>query len=327
MPSLRDPAVARYQETASIGRRVAIEVQRIWRGLTASRVEADLQGEAGQRILDLVTVGQLSVAAGAQRYIEECVAAGSQVARAGLVAAAALVRPQGFAGSASDGRPLASLLYIPAITVASRRAAGASDEEAMLAGLFQMTRITATQLADTDRGATQVAMVANPNVTMYVRVVHLPACARCIVLSGRTYRTDFRFERHPACDCGMRSVTEEEWRNIPTPQQMFDAMTPEQQNKIFTIDGAEAIRMGGDINQVVNARRGMASAGDATTTEGSTVRSYYAHRVRAAGGDITRGTDRYSTVLERRLTPEGIFDRTEDRDEQIGLLRRYGYLT
>ncbi|WTW93627.1 hypothetical protein OG216_09670 [Streptomycetaceae bacterium NBC_01309] len=323
----RDPAAARYRETTSISRRVAVEVQRIWRTLTASRIEIDLEGAAGRRILDLVVAGQLSVAAGAQRYVAETVAASRQTATAGLAAVAGLLQPRAFAGAASDGRPLATLLYVPAITVASRRAAGASDEEAMLAGLFQMTRFVSTQIADASRASTQVAMVANPAVTMYARVVNLPACARCIVLAGRTYRTDFKFERHPACDCEMKSVTEDEWRQMQTPQQIFDGMSPEQQRRVFGVDGSEAIRMGADINQVVNARRGMESPGDATTTEGSTVRSYYAHRLRAAGGDIERGTGRYGTVTTPRLTPEGIFARTTDRDEQLALLRRYAYLT
>jgi hypothetical protein len=318
-----EPAAERYRQTASVTRRVVDEVQRIWRGLTASRIESDLEGDAGRRILDLVTAGQLSVAAGAQRYVEECVAA----ANAGLVAALALLRPQGFAGIASDGRPLASLLYVPAVTVASRRAAGASDDEAMLAGLYQMTRITATQIADADRSSVQVAMAANPRTVMYVRVVHLPACARCIILAGRTYSYSTGFLRHPNCDCTVRPATDAEWRQMPTPLDLFREMTPEQQNRVFTVAGARALREGADIGQVVNARRGMDTPDSDTTTEGATVRSYYARRLRAAGGDIERGVGRYSVVTRPRLTPEGIFARTDDRGEQIRLLRENAYLT
>lgn len=326
MASQPDPAAERYRHTASVARRVAAEIQRIWRGLTAPRIEGHLEGDAGLGMLELLVAGQLSVASGAQEYVADSVAAGAQFARAGAVAASAILRPQGFAGIASDGRPLASLLFVPALTVATRRAAGATDEEAMLAGLYQMTRIVATQVADTDRAATQVAMAANPNTRMYARVVHLPACARCIILSGRTYSYSEAFRRHPQCDCTIEAVTDEQWRRMPSPMDLFNELSPKQQRKAFTVAGAEAIRMGADMGQVVNARRGMDSPGAATTTEGASVRSVYARQVRRAGGAIDRGPGRYSVVLAPRLTPEAIFDRTDDRAEQRVLLRQYAYL-
>lgn len=326
MPSLPEPAAARYRETSSIARRVAEAVQAIWRGLDPARIESGLEGAAGATILDAVVAGQLAVAAGAQRYVN-ATAASRQIARGGVAAVAGLLRPAAFTGIASDGRPLASLLFLPGLTVALRRAAGASDEDAMAAGLFQMGRIVATQIADADRGSVQVAMAANPRTRIYARVVHLPACGRCIVLAGKQYSYSEGFRRHPNCDCTIEPVTLEQWHAMPGPMDLFNSMDEKQQNKAFTIDGAKAIRMGADLGQVVNARRGMETPTDRTTTEGMSVRSWYAHRLRAAGGGVERGTGRYSRVTTERLTPQAIFDSTDDRDEQLALLRRYAYLT
>ena len=39
-----------------------------------------------------------------------------------------------------------------------------------------------------------------------------------------------------------------------------EALSPAEQGRVFTTAGAEAVRLGADISQVVNARRGMSTA-------------------------------------------------------------------
>src|SRR5690606_31250234 len=297
----------RYEQVASVVRSVVERVQQLWKGMSAATVENDLEGAAGAAIVAAVAEGQLTVADAAQAYIAAQMAAqgGSAVAEATLVAAA-------FAGIAPDGGPLETLLFLPAIGVRHRLAAGMTPDEAMLGGLADMARYAATSVADTARSADQVAMAANPNCVAYVRVVQLPACSRCIVLAGRMYSRSEGFLRHPNCDCQTLPLRARDWPDVPTPQQLFDRMPAGEQRRVFTVAGAQAIRSGADVGQVVNARRGMGSTHLAgrvlrTTSEGTTRRGLYGSRARRAGGEFARYPgQRYSRVTTPRLMPEEI---------------------
>jgi hypothetical protein len=312
----------RYEQVSVTIRAIVERIQQIWKTLPPSSIEDDLTGAAGAAMVAAVAEGQLSVADAAQAYIAAQMAAqgGSAVAEATLVAGA-------FAGIAPDGGPLETLLFLPAIGVRRRLAAGMSPDEAMLGGLADMARYASTAIADTARSADQVGMAANRSCVAYVRVVQLPACARCIILSGQMYSYSTGFLRHPNCDCQTLPLREHEWPDVPTPQEMFDRMPEKQQRRTFTVAGARAIREGADVGQVVNARRGMANAGASTTTEGITRRGLYGRQMRRAGGEFARYPgQRYSQSTTPRLTPEAIFRQASDRDEQLSLLRRYGYI-
>ncbi|MFD7996842.1 hypothetical protein [Streptomyces mexicanus] len=313
--------------TATI-RAIVEQIQEVWKSLSAATIESDLEGEAGAAIVSAVAGGQLTLADAAQAYIAAQMAAqgGSAVAEATLVAAA-------FAGIAPDGGPLETLLFLPAIGVRQRLAAGMTPQEAMLGGLADMARYASTAVADSARSADQVAMTANPSCVAYVRVVQLPACSRCIVLSGRMYSRSEGFLRHPNCDCQTLPLREKDWPDVPTPAELFDRMPESEQRRVFTVAGADAIRSGADVAQVVNARRGMQTAHLAgrslqVTSEGTTRRGLYGSRMRRAGGEFARFPgQRYSRVTTPRLMPEEILRISDSRAEQLRLLRRYGYIT
>lgn len=318
---------ARYENVSLTIRLIIERIQQIWRGLSAASIEDDLLGQAGAEIADSVMAGQLTVADAAQAYIAAQMAAqgGGALAEATLVAGA-------FAGIAPDGGPLETLLFLPAIGVRRRLAAGLSPEEAMVGGLADMAMYASTAISDTARSADQVSMAANRSCVAYVRVVQLPACSRCIILSGRMYTYSEGFLRHPRCDCQTIPLREHEWPGVPTPRQLFERMPTAEQHRVFTDAGARAIRHGADIGQVVNARRGMSTAHMfgrdlQVTSEGTTRRGLYGSRMRRAGGEFAKAPgQRYSRVTTPRLMPEQIFDMASDRDEQIRLLRRNGYL-
>lgn len=323
-------AVARYRQIQAVSRQVVAEVQGIWSGLPAHRVEAELAGEAGARIVAAVIAGQLSVVQGAQAFLAAILAAqGAVAAPAGAVVAAA------FAGIASDGRPLETLLFLPALTVQAALAAGLSPADAMLRGLAALARYAGTQIADAGRGADQVAMTAERRIVMYTRVVQLPACARCIILAGQTYSYSTGFRRHPLCDCSVKPLTEREYDAAASPRELFAQMSPAEQRRRFGEAGADAIRAGADMGQIVNARRGMSTAG-ATTSEGTTRRGWYAHEARRAGVEFGRSpgtrfgqatSTRYGRTTTPRLMPEEIYRQADgDRDMALRLLRRNGYL-
>lgn len=320
-------AQARYQFVTRTQRSLLGAIRAIWRSLTPSQVAFDLEGEAGSAIVTAVVRGQISVAQGAQAYV-----AAAMAAQGATAIPEALLIAEAFAGIAPDGGSLETLLYVPAIGVQQRISAGLPPREAMLGGMADMARYVATTIADTDRSATQVAMASNPGCLAYMRVVELPACARCILLSGQTYSYSTGFLRHPNCDCQTLPLREPEWEGVKTPKELYEAMTPKQRRKAFTVAGQKAIDQGADIEQVVNARRGMTTAhvhgrDVQSTTQGTTKRSTYGRRLRRAGGEFVKVPgQRYTRSTTPRLMPEEIFNIAGGRREQLRLLRRYGYI-
>jgi hypothetical protein len=245
--------------------------------------------------------------------------------------AAGVSRASALSGVASDGRPLTSLLA--SAVAQARQARFAPDGSRSLAlrvGRDALSRIVATQVQDAGRVAVGVESIARPAVTGYVRQLNLPSCSRCVVLAGRVYKTNEGFERHPKCDCVHIPTREDIAGDVRTdPRVAFNSLTADEQNRIFTAAGAQAIRDGADLGQVVNARRGMRTAsvyGErlAITTEGITVRGVAGRALGAAAR--ARGA-RYRSSTTPRLMPEAIYGIAEDRAEALRLLRRYGYLT
>ena len=290
----------------------------LWRRLDRDRLTESWQAGIGPSIVETMAQAQLQAAALAPAYLQELAAA------QGVVQGPLEVVPAALSGIASDGRPLASLLYQPIILFKRLLAAGASPEDAMRQATAHLTMIAATQAADAGRGAVNVGMAATREWVMYVRVVNLPACSRCIVLAGKVYSHSTGFQRHPACDCTM--IPFREGDAVPaSPQELFEAMSTEEQDRRFGKAGAEAIRLGGDMGQIVNARRGMQTAGGKLiTTEGTTVRGVAGRKL----GNFKRlPGERYRRSQVPRPMPEQLLaDAGGDRDEAIRLLERFGYL-
>ncbi|MFF8485167.1 hypothetical protein [Streptomyces antibioticus] len=330
-------ARARYEQVAATIRAIIEQIQAVWRTLSADSIEEDLLGEAGAQIAAAAVAGQYSVADAAAAYIAAQMAAQG----ASTLADAALI-VRAVTGIAPGGGPLESLLFVPAIGVRRRLDAGMPPEQAMVGGLIDMTMYVSTAIADAARTADQISMATTRSCVAYVRVVQLPACARCIILSGQMYAHSEGFLRHPNCDCQTLPLAEKEWPDVATPQQLFDQLDKEQQQRVFTVAGARAIRQGSDIGQIVNARRGMDTAhiygrNLQVTHEGATRRSVYGRSRDRAGDDFARfaGQRHGSATSNRyfrstrtpRLMPEEIFRIADDRDEELRLLRRYGYIT
>lgn len=317
-------AQARYLQVQSITRGVVGAVQGLWRDVTPDRILSALQGESGKQILNAVIAGQLSAAQGAEAFVANAMLA----QQAGAASLGRLV-PGALANIASDGRPLASLLYLPAISTVEALAAGMPAEAAALRGLNQMAMMVATQIADTGRTATQVAMTAHPRVVSFVRVVKLPACARCIILAGRSYPYSEGFRRHPKCDCGMEPMSQAHIDKHGTVQadELYRRMDPAERLKRFGAAAVEAIDSGADINQVVNARRGMSTTvtGKKVTTEGTTKRGLGGQRLNA--GFAKAPGKRYMQSREARLLPEQILKNAHgDRELAIAVMKKHGYI-
>lgn len=222
------------------------------------------------------------------------------------------------------------------------RIAAAAADQALTDTDRWLQGVVSTILIDTARAAEAAAAAPREWVDGWVRMLNPPSCSRCAVLAGRFYLWNDGFERHPLCDCRHIPASENLAKDLTTdPSLYFDSLAPEDQDRIFTKAGAEAIRDGADIGQVVNARRGMATAQQNprgwipkgrmvrqevfgrdlfTTDEGATRHGIFGriNAERRAQG---------KPALPVRLMPESIYELAAgDRTEAIRLLRLHGYI-
>ena len=331
-----------YLALTGVSRRSTDRVQALWGELDRRDLTGSWEALVGPRIIETVTAGQAAAASLADPYLSAVVAAEGADPAVG-----SRVRPAGFAGYAADGRALDSLLYLPVITTKQAVGAGLNEAEAMLRGLNQLLRIAGSEVTSAGRTATGAGIAARRTIQGYIRIAAAPCCARCAILGGKEFGWNAGFQRHPRCDCyhmpavlvarGRGGARVLETRMPPgavtDPRAYFDSLSRREQERVFTIAGARAIRDGANVTSVVNARRGMYTATAyrqrvRATREGTTRRGafYRAERARA----IARGRIPASGAGFRprapRLLPEEIYKLAGSRDEAIAMLRRYGYI-
>jgi len=222
----------------------------------------------------------------------------------------AAVIPASMAGTATDGRPLDTLF---------QQAVSQQALELMIV----------TQVQDAARGAAGLGIAVRPHVTGYVRMLNPPSCSRCAVLAGKFYKWNTGFQRHPRCDCRHIPSTESLAGDLTTnPDAYFHSLSPAEQSRIFTKAGAQAVRDGADISQVVNARRGMStmqfgSRKALVTREGMTARGIAGKRL----GDLRKVEgERYRRSGQPRLMPETIYAIATDRADALRLLKLHGFI-
>lgn len=286
-----DQAERQYEQQARLGQAAAVLGENAWNAIP-QRERTNQPQSLIDTLVGILVRFQLLAAMWGQDHVRR------SVEEQGVTPnPAGRVNTQALAGIASDGRDLQTLLQSPSIVAKERLGQGASPDQADTLGRATLVSIMDTQVADASRVATSVASTADREIAGYERHVRLPACGRCIVLAGTLYRWSTGFERHPRCDCVTTPVTSDEWHDADpgnTPETLFSGMSPEEQDRWFTQDTAQAIRDGADITQVVNVK-GVNAAGE--------------HRAGA------------------RLMPEAIYQQANgDRDRAIELLGQHGYL-
>lgn len=277
--------------------RSAVEQYRTQQRLTVAAVLAarKAQAKGAAQIARVIAGFQLLAAQQATRAVPAMLAEqGVTAPPSGTLAATSL------AGIASNGLPLTPLI------------------DSIQAG-YALDRFVATQVQDAGRVAASVEITARPEVEGYVRMLNPPSCSRCVILAGRWYRWNTGFERHPQCDCIHVPAAEATAHDLTVnPSDYFHSLSEAEQDKTFTKAGAQAIRDGADMGQVVNARRGMQTAQIGgrqvlTSTEGTTRRGL-AHRGRTGRN------------MSQRLMPESIYAVATDRDDAIRLLKLHGFI-
>ncbi|MGW4057769.1 hypothetical protein ACWEGE_05795 [Amycolatopsis sp. NPDC004747] len=316
-------AAGHLRSTQVIVRRQVEQVQCARPALNPGGLRTSFATGVAPVLVSAVSTGQINAAALATPYVSDVLAAEHAPAQPPAVV------PSAFAGVTTTGLPLASLADLLLVRLPADIGAGMSTTDVLLTGLRRALTYTATEITDAGRTAPQVQLIADTRVAGYERIVKLPACDRCIIITGRLYRYSQGFRQNPPCDCTMLPVTREQWRDANLdnhPRALFDAMTTAEQTSRFGAGNAAAIRAGVDLSQVVNARRGaMPVAGHWSTTQGTSSRGLAGTRMgqlRAQPGRRYR-----MSQLSRPTAGQFITDISgASRAELIAALRRYGYL-
>jgi len=312
--SVPAPAQQHQQQRAAQAAATATAVRAVWNSTDPDDMERSWLARAPVAA-EMIRRGQLSAASTAESWLDAEVGPG-----------AGRLDPQ--AAVAATGDLVPQLLY-PLLIAWNRISRGMSIAVSMLSGAAFLEMATRSLVADAGRIADMAGMIARPQVVSYVRVVELPACARCILLAGREYPFSEGFLRHPTCDCTMAPKRPGDGWTPQLPEDVYAQMTPAEQRRAFGEAGVQAIDAGADIAQVVNARRGMTTVTRygrqvQATREGTTRRGFYGSR--AAQFQKVPGAT-YSRAKTPRLMPEEIARLTKgDREHAIRLLKKYGYI-
>jgi hypothetical protein len=185
--------VQRYQLLLLFGGR------RLWRGMTP-----DFDASWSRIVPSLVALtsgAQLAAARAGADYVPTVLEQTGQPDEP-----LAAVRPQAFAGVASDGRSLAGLLEGSVVAAKRAVARGVDGGDALAYGERWLEQALQSAVADASRDATQAAVAVRPRL-QWVRVVNAPSCSRCAVLAGKVFNWNASFDRHPQCDCLALPVT------------------------------------------------------------------------------------------------------------------------
>lgn len=249
------------------------------------------------------------------------------------------LQPDALVGIASDGRSLESLAAQSVVTAKVAISDGASTGQALDDGGAWLQLMSALQVADAGRVAVGIGVASRRNLGGHVRVLNLPVCQRCAVLGGRFYRWSSDFDRHPGDDCSMMPVRSQ--AQARSDGLMLDPQAAYRAGQIKDMTEAQikAIADGADLQDVVNAYRGMSTTATSRSLSARRIRQVERERAAIEPGyqaSLAAGRPDLLAPLAnlpragnfRRLTPEGIYSIAgTNRAEAIRLLRQEGYIT
>lgn len=331
--SAQSVGLAHYRARQRLANAITAASARLWRQVDPADVSRSWLRLMPQ-LFAVLSVAQRTAAAMAPGYVADI------LAEQGLSAELVPVVSESLSGVASDGRPLGTLLMQPALSTLSALGSGVRTDQAMAVGSSALQLITTTQVADAGRVADGVAITGQRVETGYVRMLVGRSCSRCVILAGERYRWNSGFLRHPDCDCIHIPYREDVPDDVTTdPMAYFRSLSRAEQDRTFGKAGTQAILDGADMNQVVNARRGMYTAGGRLlTTEGTTRRGLHGGYYVDVNGRLVRREQVKITRAERkaakkapneiRLMPEHIYKLAgSDREKALSLLRDNGFIT
>lgn len=356
MDSVAALAFARQRRLVAVADTARTRALHAWRGMDFANLDASWASIAPS-ITQQVSNAQFTLASGADNFT-------SAVSRSyPFKAADAKTVPQAFVGVDGDGRELSGTLLGAVTTTKQAIGAGLGEVRSLEAGANYLGAILKTIIGDLSRSADLVSSAAK-GYTHYIRVVGGSACSRCGMLAGIA-SGEQAFQRHVSCQCSAAPVFSTGKLQAPagmysSPEEYFDSLSKEEQDRAFTKDGAEAIRSGADISKVVSARRGAKGIGYSsaigggrqvgdprgvfvkttigirpngqavqvyTTTEGTTARGQFGKANIRTSETRKAASARYTSTARVRLMPESIMQIAgTDLKLRQAFLRDAGYI-
>lgn len=312
-------AAAYYRDLSRLSRQVVALLLRMWRGVDRGDISRSWLAVLPDAAA-LVVAGQTVAAELADPYLERMVGEGRSV------------NVEAFAGSTPAGESIGSLLYLPAIHAKEAIANGLSTIGAMRKAEAPLIRYAHTTVSDAGREAVAAGMPAHPHATGYYRMLNPPSCARCAILAGKWFGWNAGFPRHDNCDCVHVPVRKADDSLRFDPRKAIEAG---QVTGLSHADSYAITQLAADPAQVVNARRGLYTAGgrqftrEATTRVGIAGARILARDVqRALSNDVRDRTfrnwtfDRHKAAEYSELLRKG---KTYTRLTKTGRVQRYAH--
>ncbi len=243
--ALEQVAQAHYRRSTLTTQRVVAAVLAIWRATGPSGFRDELTRAAG-----LVAAGQLAQATQAAAYLIDL------TVEQDMAAADAVVNPRSLSGVAANGRALTDVLSYPVNRTWQLLESGADFATAEQSGLASLTRIAGNEIDQAGISAERVGMVGQPEFDGYIRTLSGPSCGRCAILAGKWFKWNDGFDRHPQCDCKHLPYSARgDVSSLQTnPREYFNSLSAAEQDRLFGVAEADAIRGGTDISKAVNTR-------------------------------------------------------------------------
>jgi hypothetical protein len=293
---LPEATLAHYRNQQAVSALTAKTVQRLWgrMGENFDQSWADIR----PTMLRILAAGQLAAATASIGYVQQVLDETDQDAGD----PAGVVQPAAFAGTASDGRNLGTLLDQAPIQAKAAIGEGLTVPAALQRGQTFLTMAALTQVSDASRGVIAADIGQRPQDLGYVRMLNPPSCPRCVMLAGKWFRYNQGFQRHPRCDCRHVPSLENRAGDFRTdPYLYFKSLGTTEQENLFGRSDARAIRDGADIYRVLNlSHRGLPVAG-------------------------SKQAIRYGTPT--KVTVDQIYRTAGTRANAIKLMREHGYIT
>lgn len=240
-------AVTHYREGQALRAGLANHVRKLW-----TRMDEDFDRSWQLLSADVNTAFVAAKTHAAVSAVEYTVAVEADLdmdtTMAGKVNVAA------FAGTTRSGLPVESVTRTAIVEAKAAVAAGMTPGEALTVGGQVLQRLAVNEVTQARSDAVAAAITATPTTTGYVRMLNPPSCRACIVLAGKWFRWNQGFDRHPRCDCVHVPAREAMSELRTDPYVYFHSLTRAEQERIFGVDDAQAIRDGADIYRVVNIR-------------------------------------------------------------------------
>jgi hypothetical protein len=189
--SAESVALDHYSDRQKLVAAIAAVAKESWSSLDVAALDASW-AQLARELLLILSATQLAAARAADPYLDDALAEQDiDPASSGSLVSSS------YAGIASDGRELETLLAQPVITTKAAIGDGAETAIALASGYATLDMMVRTQVADAGRSADQTALTGRKHAGGYVRMTLGKSCSRCIILAGRRYGWNAGFRRHP----------------------------------------------------------------------------------------------------------------------------------